>query len=336
MNTSQQRTPEAWERESTWLSLAIAGGVLIGVGVAAVLVWIGGADDDTARQVRVQIAAPFGVVAIAAVTFFTVVWRGLISARQANTSIDQLQGLRKQIELTEENNLAALLQKGAELIADSNPAKVSAGIASLEAVAADSPRFYGAAMRLLVDYVCSNGQRSHLPPLVKQAILGLRRANEKHGYVVDNELYFTGDGEADEDVFSSEWMVIRGVVGVIYRFGEFRFQHFSAKEKYSGLFFNQVDFYRCTIDDISDLDSHSCTFKNCVIRGADAEDLKRHKFVRCDFTNAKLPAASAVPDLRKGENYYVLPHPPTGDGDTNGADWDELLFGHDEQPEFAL
>lgn len=333
----QNKHSEAWERESTWLSAAIAGGVFLAVGVGATLLWVFGIPDDTSRLIRVQTAAPFGVVAIAAVTFFTVVWRGLISARQADTGIDQLQGLRKQIALTEENNLAALLQKGAELISDDNLAKVSAGLATLEAVAAaESPKFVGAAMRLLVDYVHKHGERSHLPPLVTQAIIALRTAHEKNGHIANEELYFTGDSEADEDVYSSQWMIVRGVSGVTYRNGDFKFEMFGQEERFDRLFFNHVDFYMCTIDDISSLDSHKCTFERCIIRGADSEDLLRHKFVRCDFTDATISGFDGVPDLRKGENYYVLPHPPKLLAEEGvRVDWDELLVSHEQQPEFS-
>ncbi len=303
---------EAWEREENWLGLAIAGAVLGAVGVGVALIWIFSETEAPARLIRVNTLAPFGLVGIAAITFATVVWRGLISGRQADTSLRQLDGLRKQIALTEETNLASLMQKGAELLADESPAKMSAGIASLRAVAeSQSAMFNEPSKRLLLDFVMTKGAHGHGWRPIKQAIAAINAAFQSNGQPADVYPGFDEDDElaATDDQYNTDWEIVRGVTSCVYRGGWFNNKTLNMIPRET--IFRGVTFSKCHfIDNLGAIDLSNCYFENCSFRALSSRHLEEHTFSNCNFSGAKIDVNDSTPDMRSGKNFYLSSNPP--------------------------
>jgi len=154
-----------------WLLYAVLSGMLFVLMGLLGTVWILGiadfglAIDDLG--VRARAAGPIGAFLLAIVTFFTIGWRGKVQEDQA---IEQ----RRANESTDENNLANLLQKGAELLGDKDESKVAAGIACLEAVVTAKNRRFGTqAMNLLAKYIELHHPINHRQHLCAVAIAAI-------------------------------------------------------------------------------------------------------------------------------------------------------------------
>jgi len=303
--------PEPWERERNWLSIAIASAVIAAVGIGVAAIWVFAEGDPRERLIRVNTLAPFGVVAIAAITFATVVWRGLITARQADTGLEQLKGLQKQIALTEETNLAALMQKGAELLADENPAKVSAGVASLRAVT-EAPKtgFSDPSLALLIDFIARKGEHGHTWRPIQQAIIAVNASAEVRGVTSDQILFFEEDEELAmrSDEYVTDWQIVSAVRSARYWGGSFHYKKLVTVPE--GFEFKSVTFNDCTFGNIGELHLTNCRFHQCSFDVVSAEHFAKHSFNWCDFSNTKIPMNGPLPDLRPGYNYFRLDEPP--------------------------
>ncbi|MBZ9822325.1 right-handed parallel beta-helix repeat-containing protein [Mesorhizobium sp. CA4] len=310
MDTQDIDRRAAYEREDNWLSLAISGAV-ISVVVGGVLAWwVLSIPGEADRLQRVQTVSPLGVLAVAAITFATVVWRGLISARQANTSAQQLAGLQKQIALTEEAGLAALLQKGAELIAAAEPAKRSAGVATLHAVAtATTSKFYEPSRRLLLDFIREYGHRSHADRVVAAAIDAFNAVFLSNLDYLDDMVAFEEILE-DSDDTTAAWKPLFGVNYVYYQHGYF-IEDEIGDENFSVLHFDGVTFYNCAIRRVYGVTFDNCTFTECTMLAIESFNLSRNRFVRCDFSDgAILGTSDGIRDLRADGNFYSVGKPP--------------------------
>ncbi|WP_395447223.1 hypothetical protein ACHMW7_19775 [Aminobacter sp. UC22_36] len=318
---------DAWERESNWLSAAIAGGVLLLVGAGFALWWVLSVDKDIERLTRVQIAAPFGVLAVAAITFFTIVWRGLISARQADTGLEQLEGLRKQIALTEENNLSALLQKGAELLADESLSKVSAGAATLQAVAeAPNRKFRNAAATLLVDYIQEKGRQGHRAKHVRQVIAAVNAAAKTNGERFPSTLDITGDRDDEND---NVWELVTGCEKVSYNRGRIYEVDFASVDT-RGFLFANVTFYGCRGLDVSAYNMFECIFVDCAISRLHKTEAGMNGFMRCNFSGAVIEF-DCIDDLQGENHYFYSDNPPKlTEGDTRQVVWEDVFTVRDD------
>lgn len=320
---------EAWERESTWQSLAIAATVLLAIGVVCSWIWI--IEGDLAeKQQKVAVLTPFGALAAAVITFFTVMWRGLINQRQADAQItatnlqrEQIEKLSEQLSETNENNLALLLQKGAELLAEpERDAKVAAGVAILQSVAtAPSGKFAVEAMDLLTGFLLHK-RKGSIDEIGDAAIQALFAASELGRYS-RRSLRLT-----DEIEGKVVWPRVRGPKSVHYRGGRVHGRTLDAegfgltRTRYIGV---QI------IGSAVELDRRftECTFVRCrILRILDASALRLCSFVDCNFTNAQIETSDfAVPDLKSKGNYFYPPDPPRG----GRRDWSQYLSARVER-----
>ncbi len=182
-------------RADDWLTFAIVLGIFSAVGITFFLFWALDASEQI-RATRTDTVYKVALLCAAAVTFCTVVWRGLISARQANYQQKQIDNLARQIAATEENNLAGLLQKGAELLGQTdNRAHVGAGIATLQSlITAENPKFTREAMELLADHLDEKYQHTNSGPLFRSIIQALDAGAER-GFVAIRNVDFSIDGK---------------------------------------------------------------------------------------------------------------------------------------------
>lgn len=271
-----------------WYSAAVAIAIMVCVGVfvSAIAVIIQPSALD--RYHLVQVLAPFGVAGIAFVTFCTVAWRGIISSEQLKAQRDQIEKISEQIASTDENNLALLIQKGAELLAESgNRAHIAAGIATLQAViTAKNPKFAREAMELVADLVDERFQHSNHEPLFRAASEAIRRGAEL-GHVAVRQIDFTWK----DDVTKGSWKVFPGVELLKYTGGTIQ-EYAQAEDITSEI---KIECENVRFVDCSELvvsDRHvACTFINCHIRQIDLGRDSVATFERCDFTGCIVTGA---------------------------------------------
>lgn len=301
METDKPTDRTVEDRWRSWaVSLAIAAPILL----IAATAWIGSAPTEQAMLTRVNILAPIGVLYVALVTFCTVVWRGCISARQADYQLEQLGALARQIASSELNNVAQQLQRGAELIAEDDEARIGAGIVTLGAIAKEPPdRFGDEARILLLEYVKRFGSGGHASANLKRAAAQLESAFRLRKAWLVQSLNFEG---ASSQV---EWELIFSSRICSYKGGVFNSKELKKDDNYYFRFMN-VFFDSCRFEDITPLISTKCRFYNCYIRGGDSEILNRHDFEYCDFTGARIVINEPMPDLRERMNWFQPRYPP--------------------------
>lgn len=330
MTTNGEPVPspqERWEKEDTWQSLAIAAAVILLVGFVCSCIWVIGAPDDKARLLRVQISAPFGVFGGAVVTFCTIVWRGLISKRQADAQLkatnlqrEQIDKLALQISATEENNLAQLLHKAAELVAEiEKPAQVSAGIAILQSVATDgNGKFAGEAMNLLADYVKNRIVPGTGDPFTQSALSALS-AGADIGRKAKRALTLR-ISDYPEEMQKRQWPTVRGVDLVVYWGGRLSLteEHFDLR--FNPIFRSNRVLFDSGLANFSRASYWECEFDDVQIVELSTSDWGSNSFRRCDFSDAVVRGSNELTDLRAGQNYFNPSHPPIFDQDVEASD----------------
>ncbi|TPN86396.1 hypothetical protein FJ987_09530 [Mesorhizobium sp. CU2] len=311
-----------WETAQTWRALAIAAAVITPIACLFFLPWILQADGDDAMLRRVQMAGAAAAIGATLVTFCTVVWRGLISTQQARLQRLQIDKLSDQIAATERNNLASLLQKGAELIAEhEKPAKVAAGIASLRAVGEGADdKFAIQAMDILADYLV--GREEEIfgnQTLAIAAINALALIWQQTGRLSNRVLNLSYEGLVEH------FHLVVGVKEVAYREGDFFGVELVAPEVKGKTF---VRFEQCTLEE-SAVDLRlgrfeQVAFRDCVVAGFNARGRRQHvHFHDCDFSKCEVQNAEVFPDLRQYGCYYLDKWPPIGAPE--GFDWSAKL-----------
>lgn len=314
------KLPEPWQKVENWQSLAIASAIITLVLAAFTVPWIFAAPNDQGMLHRVQIVAAGMAVGLAVVTFCTVIWRGLISAQQADLQRLQIDKLAQQIAATEENNLAQALQKGAELLAEDKPAYVAAAIATLESIAtAKNPKFATEAMNLIADFIDGKSASKLRDTLCSAAINSLW-AGAQLKRVANRSLHFS-----QEEKTSAAWRPVVGVHSVSYWRGSFRSPVSEKTYGQTQWDFDDVSFLRCRIDSL-DWRFENCTFKKATVEAIDCGVLRingPHDFTDCDFSGCRVADPDGFPDLRAGRNYFAEGAPPIAD---SPRAWEELLL----------
>jgi ABC-type nickel/cobalt efflux system permease component RcnA len=146
-------------KEATWLGLAIALVFITVILFSISAFWVLTASNSEDMVRRAQTFTPFGAVLFGMVTFCTVAWRGLVTARQADLQAKQIEQQIRQNDAKDEENLAKLLMDGTKLVSDkeATEAQILAGVAALEAVVtAPNDRFARQAMDVVVEPIKSN------------------------------------------------------------------------------------------------------------------------------------------------------------------------------------
>lgn len=299
---------EAWQRAETWQSAAIAAAIGTPVVAAFLLPWISDAADDQAMLYRVQIVGAGVAVGLAFVTFCTVVWRGLISTEQARLQRVQIDKLTEQIAATEESNLADLLQRGAELLAEAGkPAHVAAGIAILRSVSAGKTGLFAVeAMNLLADYCQDEFKRNRRSVLFESALDALKSGN-RAGRCSDRRVGFRI--RRDEAI----GRLISGVRGATYDGGEAApwdsVDLMNADAKVYQFQNAKISFFKAV-----DIDRRftKCTFIRCTVKSIDDQFIYDNGFRACDFSGTLVESPSeafAYTTLDEG-NWFEPATPP--------------------------
>ncbi|TFF20797.1 hypothetical protein E3C22_18075 [Jiella endophytica] len=246
-------------------------------------------------------------------TAITVLWRGMISVRQTETSRQQVDRMTRQIQATQENNLALMLQKGGEMLGAEEPAKVEAAIATLKAIVVDPSEKYAVeAMDLLADFVQRNGRSGHEGISVRSAIAALA-AGAKLSRKSGRTISFQSDDE------KCVWTLVSGVFQCEYsggKIGANSYRH----ELATYYIFEKTTFYNDFIFAEADMviigmrnKFIRCKFLNCHFRAIPANLLSENEFGDCNFSWCAivggLDEINSI-DLRAGRNFYRDNKPP--------------------------
>ncbi|WP_273794220.1 hypothetical protein [Brucella intermedia] len=316
--------------EKEWFALSIASAIITVVIACFVLGWVLCGDYPENRPERISIAGAIVTFLVAATTFCSVAWRGLISARQ-------IEETRRQIAVTEENNVAETLHKGAELISEPSRARAAAGIASLHSVMlANNVRLATAAQSLLLDYVVQNGSTTHSQPNVRRAAKALTYAYLAKGLVLNENAHFEIDYKsvATRDDYATDWIVIYGVSSVTYDHGDVNSQEIFASKEVT---FNRVTFNSCTFKDLSNVNIIKCKFYQCKIERVHTSLLRDNHFSQCDFSGSKIVFDEPMPNMQEGRNFIYEYDKPIADGNTGKPiAWKSVFLEFDEPVDFTF
>jgi hypothetical protein len=300
------------------------------------------------RFIIIQLWQPFVGFLLAITTFTTIVWRGLISARQANLQLqatnlqrEQVDKLSAQIAMTEENNIARLLQECGSMISDiSQQSATAAGIAILQTVAESlNGKFAQPVMNLLADFVQRHGRNTHENMLVKGAITTMDAIFASTKEVADRAISF--DEPESDDVYDDDyetlWTRFKSARLVQYSNGKFVNTDLTDYMR-EGVRYYRTEFYACTFGVYRNLSFFSCTFERCEFKRIDAFAFTEHKFRDCNFSGVELFNIKYLPDL-KSHNIWVDPQNPPividageNDGPVNWAQYFNFEDQSDDIP----
>jgi hypothetical protein len=289
---------EPWETAENWQQLAVGLGLVTIIGVAFLTPWVLEASTDENLLHRVQVVGAIAALGAAIVTFCTVNWRGLVATRQTEVA-------QAQLASANENNLALLLQKGAELLAgDGNRAHLAAGIATLQAViTAENPKFAREAMELVADLIDERFQNDNSAPLFRAAVDALR-AGFNRGFVAGRLVDFSWGPETN-----GFWEPFVGVSSLRYRGGALcDYDETVLPQGAPTLQCEETDFLGCKFKRVSMLFSR-CNFFSCAIEIVSLPPEGEATFHRCDFSGAKV-TGSVLATVKFDQCFYRRDNPP--------------------------
>ncbi|MDX4074807.1 right-handed parallel beta-helix repeat-containing protein [Brucella sp. NBRC 113783] len=291
--------PKIDERE--WYALAIASACVTAVLAGFLLFWVFYGIFPTQVSERISIAGAIIAFGGAATTFFTVAWRGLINARQADTANAQIreaveQGRRvdKQLVATDTNNLTSQFAQAAEMLADSSKAKQRAAIGLLRHVGlSPAGDFRQEALDLLLDYLRNDDFTPHTgrAPLTAlqyadEIALSIRTKPFCRAVFDDAEITYLPKIIRGAVFKNSQIMTIN--VGPLSRF-------------------DNCKFYGCTVDASRNFIGRTF-FHDCRIQKINVRPEDTVTFVNCDFSDCER-AAGVTPEMLD-ECYYREGAPP--------------------------
>lgn len=308
-----RQAPDPKKKEDEWQArlwaFAIVGGACV---CFAIWLYVFGGETTEVISQRMTIMVPIGTLYIAAVTFLITYWRGLITTRQADQQREQIRALTDQVRLTDENNLANLLQRGAEMVADEgNAPSISAGIATLYAVTtAKNSRFAIPAMDVLAQFVESTSSRGLFSWPVSAAVDALADAHARNGLVSTRTI--TCETTETGSEIRGHWRTLAGVRFVVFRGGIAVGTAFGRGNPSAAAHFDSVAIRRWRDLDASWMNFGNCTFFDCRVRAADVHTMAVNTFENCDFSGARiavrLPALEVA--IRGNGNFYDEQDPP--------------------------
>lgn len=309
----------------TWFALAIASFALMLIVFIFFGIWVFSGDGALMLQ-RSQAFTPFGAGLIAAVTFFTVAWRGVLNTRQLEYQAvqlahqaQQLEQSRRQNDASDDANFAKLLQEGAKLLGErQNQAHLLAGITSLHSLILEPKRRYGVqAMDLLADFVSFAYDVVSVESALNAAVRSLAEG-EVLGLRSNVGVRFQSDTP------DRHWFPVRGLAYAEYSGGRITQSRDEFMTMHETTVFNGVYFENCIVSDYKNF--RNCTFDNCDIVEFSGTRLPDNRFLMCDFTNAYIsqPFFDEVYRLGEGsaDNYFHYEQPPNGEMSFN---WYEIL-----------
>ncbi|WP_312794461.1 hypothetical protein [Tianweitania sp.] len=269
------------------------------------------ANDISVRE-RIDMARNVGLLLLGLVGLPLAIWRSWTASLQTREAIAQGKRVERQliytarqIAVTEESNLAKLFQDGVAALVDSDPVKVSAGIATLSIVARTAAEPFGNEARvLLLQYVRKFGEQGHGGQNVQRAITALNSAYTVRSDNVMDQLNFEEDADegARYDDYEAPWELVFGAEHCSYSGGVFYGRSFEGE--LHGFIFRGTTFMQCAIDNLDHLDVHNCFFNQCRIKAGTLKEADRSSFYRCDFSAAVLQLGDEITDLGEKGNYY--------------------------------
>lgn len=265
---------------------------------------------------RTELVRNIGLFALGIVGLPLAIWRSLTASRQTEEAIRQGGRVERQLALTarqleaaEENNLAALLQKGAELISDSSKVgQVGAGLATLHSVIVDkNPKYAVEAMNLVADYLQQEypkGRWSFYESAIQSLAAGFALGRSS-----TRDLSFKGDS-------SVLWRPIEGVNTVRFTGGQMDLTNWPSSPPHkTRYFFVEVLVSGHTYD--GQRNFVDCTFKRMKITHLPTMEHFPNSFRRCDFSGAKIDSARAISFDYTAGNWFDPVRRPTCPDEVN-------------------
>jgi hypothetical protein len=295
---------EILRRDDVWFQTAVGVAFLVffTVIIGTLIAFFAGDGDAVHLGARIDIVYKLGLIGAGLITFCTVAWRGLLATQQVDAQRKQIEKLSEQISATAENNLASLLQKGAELVSNEKPGYISAGIATLQAVATDkNPKFAKEALDVLADYLQAEYPANN-GPLVS-AVFSALLAGETLSRRSDRNLSF-----AQENV---TWEPVFGVQRVRYEGGEILgFKLAKMTSKGIGVNFKRSKIRGGKVT-VTSFGFQDCVFKNSKILKLDDQYFGSVAFEKCNFSDAVVVDPNDITFEADAGNWFAPDHPPT-------------------------
>ncbi|WP_425963903.1 hypothetical protein [Rhizobium nepotum] len=309
--------------EDDWFALAVASVVIGLVLFGFVAAWIMLTDDLTAAKQRTDIVVPFATIYLAVVTFFTVAWRGLVSARQADQQ-------KAQNDANDDASYAKLLQEGAKLLGDFTKAQDQlAGLASLEVVIHEPrKRFSPQALDVVANFYSSIHKGISKTDAVNydlNAVASFARS-------IMNGASSAGMRSSIRASFSAntpdmQWPGVSGFQRQEYyggRFADTQLEKICRDEfKIDNAHIWKVEFpYKHAI-------VTNCVFRWCKVRRLDDIDVEfdGNKFENCEFSGCNFGSDPGFIDealsLREAGNWFDVDSPPSFKDE---FDWERILI----------
>ncbi len=331
--------PKGGDEEAGWRGIAIA---FASIGLITILIVLGVVFDlPNIPRVPSDIVDKLdGIYKIALIfagftTFATVVWRGLIAARQADAQRDQVTWLAEQIAIHDSNNLAQLLEKASDLLGDEKPVRRMAGISILQSIAEDkNDRFSNAALDLLADYLERNGQDGLVGYESQYVISAIRAVAQRTSRRCRLFIEFNGSSRESAET-RPVWASVWGVTGVSYKAGDFKdadFTNFFDPE--TTYTFDRCNFIDCDVDLSQDFFAN-CQFHNCRILKFSVSVLNKQSLWGCDFSGAEIFGGGRMEPLVDRDCWYDPQKPPITEGlnVVEGFEWSTVLaMGKPDRP----
>ncbi|KAB1086503.1 hypothetical protein F4V91_08725 [Neorhizobium galegae] len=311
--------PSREERNWFNMSVDLTIGVAICIVIAFAYVFSGA---EGVRSERAQSIQPFIVAMFAVVTFSTIVWRGLVSTRQADEQ-------RRQNDAKDQENLAKLLIDGTKLVSDEKATSASrrAGIASLQVVIlGPDDRFASGAMDVLLDTIRGGGHES-LHEETVDAVLRAISAGLTAGRAPSSDLKLEATHE------SRYWKPIFGLP-VTYIGGRVATGFFQNGD-YSQMVFENTLFNSVGLPSLNPYLLDGCIFRKCKVTQTSDYLLLGNVFEECDFSSTicspdwnvdPFDTADVERRLRGGNCFFYSGFPPA---QHRILDWSRCLIERD-------
>jgi len=306
-----------WENEAFWRGAAFVAPILVGVALLGGLVPLL-FGPEAGFPLRTEIYARLALIGVAIVTFTTVMWRGMIATRQADQQ-------REQIDALTRNNLADMLQMGAEKLSDANkPTNVTAGIATLETVATSGNRSYATqAMELLTDHIEADSDEGHHNTIAGRAVDALNRAHRRTGLELNRTVkiesassYLTGSKSTFYK--SPRWKEINCVAARRYVGGALGPSNAEVLRQQSAYFLATTILWHDDMRIPASSDCTGCLFVNCQFDTIQGRTLADNIFINCNFTGTVIHGSGTHRSFMEEElagfaNHYTVDSPPVHD-----------------------
>jgi hypothetical protein len=290
-------------KEETWMAATLASAVIAVAIVVFCAFYTFCAPDPEAMARRAQALSPFGTCLLAFVTFCGVMWRGMLTTRQANEQ-------RRQNDANEEVNYGKVLQEGAKLIGEKgNEAHRLAGIASLATLFSDPKGRFGVnAMDLLANFIAANYNNNDMTGSLEAGIHAMRR-----GKVSGFSSNIPFDGKVGGHM--KLWAYAPGFRSYKFCRGSVDANVLSDIQRENTEFiFTEVNFDNVTIDEYFEYYIQACIFVKCNIKNIDYHKIAHNYFYNCNFSGCYFEGDRpelGFDDLTVHQgNYYINSTPP--------------------------